>query len=42
MVKIMENPILKWDDFGIFWEYPYFWKHPCFFDGTNDGTMKGK
>ena len=24
MVKIMENPMNKWMD----WGYPYFWKHP--------------
>ena len=25
MVKIMEKPMNKWDDLGVF---PYFWKHP--------------
>ena len=30
----------KMDDLGG--KPAIFWKQPCFFDGTNDGTMKGK
>ena len=22
----------KTDHFGVFWGYPYFWKHPCTID----------
>ena len=28
VMKIMENPMNKWDGLGVF---PYFWKHPFVF-----------
>ena len=29
----------KHQHFGVFWGYPYFWKHPFFFDSWCDEAI---